>query len=243
MIDLHCHVLADLDDGAADLGDSVAMARQAEEDGIELICATPHIREDHDVRIDALSGRVAALNILLEREQIGVRVLPGGELAEPAAAGLDPDELSAITLGGGGRWLLVEPAPGPLGPALLCSVDALSTSGYSSVVAHPERHWGRGFVETLLELCERGALIQMTADALVRGEAADAMLELASRGFCHVLGSDSHSAEHGRPVRLSAGLARLERVPRVAPHIDWIAHQAPAAIVAGDEVRPPFPAG
>jgi protein-tyrosine phosphatase len=41
MIDLHCHVLPGRDDGALDLEDSVAMARQAAADGIAAICATP----------------------------------------------------------------------------------------------------------------------------------------------------------------------------------------------------------
>ena len=38
------------------------MARQAAEDGIEAICATPHIRHDHDVRIVEIAARVEALN-------------------------------------------------------------------------------------------------------------------------------------------------------------------------------------
>ena len=51
MIDLHCHILPRVDAGALDLADSVGMARQADADGVALICATPHIRHDHDVRI------------------------------------------------------------------------------------------------------------------------------------------------------------------------------------------------
>jgi protein-tyrosine phosphatase len=62
LVDLHCHVLPALDDGARDLEDALAMARQAERDGIAVICATPHIRHDHDVRIAELPARVDALN-------------------------------------------------------------------------------------------------------------------------------------------------------------------------------------
>jgi tyrosine-protein phosphatase YwqE len=66
VIDLHCHLLPGVDDGALDLADSLAMARQAEADGISAICATPHIRHDHDVRIGELHARVAELNRALE---------------------------------------------------------------------------------------------------------------------------------------------------------------------------------
>jgi len=54
VIDVHCHILPALDDGALDLDDSAAMAAQAAEDGIEVVCATPHIRPDHLVRVAEL---------------------------------------------------------------------------------------------------------------------------------------------------------------------------------------------
>ncbi len=240
MIDLHCHILPGIDDGAADLADAVAMARQAAEDGIELVCATPHIRHDHDVRIRELPERVAALNDELSRQAVPVRVASGGEVAQTIVSQLDFDELAALTLGNGRRWLLVEPAPGPLGEPLLRTVDELAYGGYRCVVAHPERHPGGEFIETLTALSERGALIQLTADALLHGEAAEGMLDLASRGLCHLLASDAHSSQFGRPVRLSEGFERLAEVPRLAEHIEWIAQEAPAAIVRGDEVRAPY---
>jgi protein-tyrosine phosphatase len=84
VIDLHCHILPALDDGAIDLDDSVAMAKQAQSDGIAVVCATPHIRPDHEVRIDDLPGRVAAVNEELERRGLEVRVATGGEVAEPS---------------------------------------------------------------------------------------------------------------------------------------------------------------
>ena len=95
MIDLHCHILPALDDGALDLEDAVAMARQAQRDGIRAVCATPHIRHDHDVVIAELTGRVAGLNAELGRRGIEVRVTSGGEVAETALPSLDDAELRA----------------------------------------------------------------------------------------------------------------------------------------------------
>ena len=69
MIDLHCHILPGLDDGARDLEDSVGMARQAAADGIEVIAATPHIHPDHAVVIGELERRVQELNAELERRR------------------------------------------------------------------------------------------------------------------------------------------------------------------------------
>ena len=112
LIDLHCHVLPGLDDGARDVDDAVAMARHAEGDGIAAICATPHIRHDHDVRIAELRARRAALVGALTAVGCPTQILAGGEVAAPTLERLDDDELVAVSLGGAGGWLLVEPGAG-----------------------------------------------------------------------------------------------------------------------------------
>ena len=84
VIDLHCHILPGIDDGALDLADSLAMGRVAAGDGIETIAATPHIRHDHDVRIGELPERVAEVNAELGRNEVPVTVVTGGEVAETA---------------------------------------------------------------------------------------------------------------------------------------------------------------
>jgi protein-tyrosine phosphatase len=240
VIDLHCHIVPGIDDGAQSLADSLAMARQGAADGIEVICATPHIRHDHDVRIGELGPRVADLNAELRRHRVTTRIAPGGEVAETALADASDDELHLVSLGGGGRWILVEPAPGPLSDSLADSVEQLAERGFRCVIAHPERHLAPDTGERLAAMIDRGALVQATAAYLVAAETAPTMTALAARGLIHVLGSDSHSARHGRAVRLSEGVAALRPVKTVEPHIEWIARTAPAAIVAGKEVEPPY---
>ena len=110
-IDLHCHLLPGVDDGALDLDDSVAMARVAVKEGFEAICATPHIRHDHDVRIGEIAGRVAALDEELERREIPLRVLTGGEVAETAVAGPMGGALRAVALWAGGAGSCSSRAP------------------------------------------------------------------------------------------------------------------------------------
>lgn len=239
MIDLHCHILPGVDDGALDLRDSAAMARQAAADGIAAVCATPHIRHDHDVRIEEVAGRVEALNERLREEGVPVAVLPGGEVAETAVEGLSEEELSRVALGGG-RWVLLEPAPGPLSDSLRRRVEHLAARGRRALIAHPERHLSADMYERLAALVADGVLVQATADFFLRAQTAAGMLGLAEAGLVHVLGSDAHSSHGGRPVHLAAALARLREAPRLAPHLEWIAETAPRAIVAGDELDIPF---
>jgi protein-tyrosine phosphatase len=240
VIDLHCHILPALDDGAADLADAVGMARQAEADGIHTVCATPHVRHDHDVVVGELPDRVAELAAELERSRVGVRVTTGAEVAETAVGGLTYEQLRAASLGGSGRWILLEPAPGPLGESIDTAVEDLARHGFRSLVAHPERHAHEHLAPHLARLVERGALIQVTGALLEAGPAAPVIVDLAERGLVHLLGSDSHSSRAGRPVALSGALSALAATERVAGHLDWVAETAPAAILAGEDVAPPF---
>jgi protein-tyrosine phosphatase len=239
VIDLHCHILDAIDDGARDADDSVGMARQAEEDGIEAVCATPHIRHDHDVRIEELEGRVQGLNARLEQELIAVRILKGGEVAETAVEGLGDEELERVALGDG-NWILLEPAPGPLSDSLLQRVAHLHERGYRTLVAHPERHLSADMFERMAALVAEGALIQATADFFLREQMAVGMLAMAERGLVHVLSSDAHTVLAGRPVRLSPALEKLREAELLAPHIEWIAEAAPNAIVNGNPLDPPY---
>lgn len=232
MIDLHCHVLPGIDDGARDMEDSLAMVRQAEADGIEVVCATPHIRHDHDVRIHELDGRIAELQRAIGDAGIAVRIERGGEVAEPILGSLTDDELRTVALGG--HWVLLEPAPGPLAQALIDGVAHLRERGFRAIVAHPERHPADDIEERLAQAVSEGALVQATAAALADGgDGAAWLTRLAHDQLIHVLGSDAHTSYWGRPVELSAAYAQLE-----AAGADAAAMRATAeAVIRGKDPR------
>ena len=66
------------------------------------------------------------------------------------------------------------------------------------------------------------------------------MLALARRGLIHVLGSDSHSPTHGRPVRLSPAIQCLSATEPMGSNLDWVLERAPRAIVRGEPLQAPF---
>jgi protein-tyrosine phosphatase len=233
VIDVHCHILPELDDGARSLADSIDMARQAVADGIDVVCATPHIRYDHRVEILEIAPRVAILQQELDRLDIPLRLAPGGELAASAADAIDDDQLQHVTLGGTGGWVLLEPGPGPIGAEFTSVVDRLVPRGVAIVVAHPERHAGPDFVEYLQELEQKGCVLQWTAEFVARAYDADLVLRLAGDGLVHVLGSDAHSSLAGRPVRLGAAYARLQSVCTAA-QLHWMTETAPQALIHGE---------
>jgi protein-tyrosine phosphatase len=241
LIDLHCHILPALDDGALDLADGLAMAREAERDGITVVCATPHIRDDHDVRIDELPTRIAELQQQLDRHGVDVQIVQGAEVAAPAVERMSDAHLREVSLGGAG-WILLEPAAGALADALPALSERLAERGMRTIVAHPERHAGIDFERFLRALAARGCLLQWTAEFIAgrdAGDPDDPILRLAREGLVHLLASDAHSSHGGRPVRLSDGFARLRAV---CPdeRVTWIAEEAPAAILRGEPLSVPW---
>jgi protein-tyrosine phosphatase len=201
MVDLHCHLLPGIDDGALNLADAAAMCRLAAEDGCSAVVATPHQRtEQWDPR------DVAALAELRRDVQdiapAGLEVLAGAEVR------IDSDLLDVLPLAGS-RYLLLEfhraPSPGTLDPLAL--LHELTVGGWRPILAHPE------FVPWLAEdedlqelLVDRGAMFQLTAMS-VTGEfgrrpqaVCQSMLE---RGMAHFIASDAHSPRW-RPPGLSA---------------------------------------
>lgn len=238
-IDLHCHLLPGIDDGARDLEDAVAMAKQAQEDGVAAICATPHIRADHNVVVAELAWRRRELSAAIRRAGCPTRVLGGGEVAVDLLCRLGDGELAELSLGETGRWILVEPAPGPLDHRFEQAVNALQARRWRVLIAHPERHPAPDLTTRLARLVARGALVQATAAYLTDERTRDGMLALARAGALHVLGSDAHSSRAGRPVALAAALETLSTIDPVGSHLEWMARLAPGAIVRGQDPGPP----
>src|SRR5437899_4230866 len=164
MIDLHSHILPGLDDGARDLDDALEIARAAVADGITVIAATPHVREDYPTTPSAMESGVRALRGALERAGIELELLPGGEISLEQLDRLSHDELRRFGLGGNPRYLLVETPyygwPGDLAQRLF----ALRTARITPVLAHPERNAAVQLQpELLVRIVQSGVLVQVTA--------------------------------------------------------------------------------
>jgi protein-tyrosine phosphatase len=210
------------------------MARLAAADGIRVLAATPHVRNDYPTSADEMERGVAAVRAAVEAAGIELEVVPGGELALEQAARLEPPELRRFGLGGSDRWLLVEfPYEGwPLGLRPLGR--ALAGDDFRVVLAHPERNAEvQGLPSRLREFVEAGMLVQLTAASVDgrlgrRAQAASrALLEL---GLAHLIASDAH-APSVRAIGLSAA-AQEVRDPDVAR---WLTEDVPGAIVDGSE--------
>lgn len=235
MIDLHSHVLPGIDDGARSLLDSRAIATAAAEDGVSVLAATPHVRDDWPTTAEMMEEAVAIVRADFAIQSIPVEVLHGAEVDLSILWAIPPEELRRLTIAQTGRYLLLEfPYRGwPF--ALDSAVTRLVQLGITPLLAHPERNPEvQDRPDRLGGLVESGALVQLTA-ASFQGErdrsaqaAARRLLEL---GLVHVLASDSHGPHISRE-----GLGAVARNLDDPALARYLTVDVPGAIIAGEPV-------
>src|SRR6266699_403184 len=143
------------------------MARAAVADGIRVVAATPHVRDDYPTEVTEMQEGVAELREVLTDRGIELDVLTGGEIALDRLASLDTDRLARFGLAGNRNCLLLEfPYYGwPLD--LETRVFELRGQGFVIVLAHPERNAEVQFAPARLQpLVEQDVLVQVTAASL-----------------------------------------------------------------------------
>ncbi len=216
MIDLHCHLLPGIDDGAPDLASALEMARIAVADGILTVVCTPHIYPGlYDNHAGGISGAVEALRVALADAAIPLR------LAYGADAHLVPDLLEGVaqrrvpTLAGS-RYLLLEPPHHVAPPGFEDHVFRFTAAGYVAVITHPER---LGWIEThhavFARLVKAGAWLQLTAGSLTgrHGRRPRYWSErLLDEGLVHVLATDAHDIRRRPPLLAEGRDAAARRV-------------------------------
>ncbi|HJS94756.1 MAG TPA: CpsB/CapC family capsule biosynthesis tyrosine phosphatase [Solirubrobacteraceae bacterium] len=241
MIDLHCHVIPDLDDGPASIQESLALCRAGLGAGTSTIIATPHVSWDYPA-VDAatVQAGVAAVNAALRDASIELGVEIGAEIALSRVGDMSDAEIALLRLGGGSYSLIECPHAGGAAAAIEEMLRRLAASGHSILLAHPERcpvfQSNRRLVPALIET---GMLSCITARSLTGDFGARAHAyawELLSAGHVHAIASDAHDAI-GRPPDLAPTLARAGLNDS---QIEYFAFSSPQAIIDGAPVaRPP----
>jgi protein-tyrosine phosphatase len=234
VIDLHCHVLAGIDDGPETIEGSLALARAAERAGVRTLVATPHVSSHYPNGPDTILQLVDELSGLLANAGIGIEVRPGAEVAMTRVAEIELTQIPRLRLGDG-EWLLLEPPFAPVAPALEMIVSELQRDGNRILLAHPERCAAFHRDPRLLgSLVRGGVLTSITAGSLV-GRFGNTVrrfaLELMREELAHNVTSDAHDVSNRAP-----GLREELAEAGLAPLTEWLTEAVPAAILDGGEI-------
>ncbi|SDI42300.1 tyrosine-protein phosphatase [Natribacillus halophilus] len=215
MIDIHSHILPGVDDGAPHMQESLAMARQAVDQGITHIIATPHHRNGHfDNEKKDIITHTQALNDAIVDERLPLMVHPGqetrvyGEMID----GFRTGEL--CTLADGGRYLFVELPSDHVPRYTGRLLYHLLQEEVIPVIVHPERNiqilkdasW-------LYEMVKSGVATQVTA-ASITGDFGKTIRkfsqQLIEHNLAHFVASDTHTTSK-RPNRLRGAYEVMEK--------------------------------
>ncbi len=238
-VDIHCHLLPGVDDGAADWAESSAMLAQAREEKVSALCVTPHmwldrypnrpevLREAFRAWSEKASGRGIELHL-------GGEVHFRPDLAEAWSSG------ELLPLGERAAYVLVEL------PLLICPPGAeevlyrLRLAGAEPVLAHPERYpYVQRDPGRLSGMAEAGIPFQLTC-ASVAGHFGSAIQKASfafmERGWAHVMASDAHSPTGRRPVFREAVEIVVRRYGREAARRLCVVN--PRRLLNGEPVLP-----
>lgn len=197
MIDIHSHIIFNIDDGAASLDESVTLCCQAADNGFDAIVATPHFTDYRNIE-RFVWERDSKLDLIRERlheEQIDITLYSGAELylSRGVFTAGDLDELTINN----SRYMLCEFSLGPFNVRSgLEMLSELTLRGYVPIVAHPERYFEiRRNREIIDQLIYKGVIFQVNADSLAGNlddEAQDIAIELIHDGTAKFIASDAH---------------------------------------------------
>ena len=201
--DLHSHVLPGLDDGAPDSKVAQEMLKMAADSGTTELYATPHlISGSWQPTWAEILHRTETLNRYAAKTGLGVRVLPGAEVAMDWSL-LDLLPTPGPYCLGGSRFILVELPLGSLPNYADDFLFTLQTRDFLPILAHPERNPDvKADPSCLQPWLDRGIFVQMnTASLLGRmGSRTQAIARtLIETGMVHFVGSDAHSAGSRSP--------------------------------------------
>ena len=202
MVDIHCHILPALDDGAKSFDEALKMAEMAIEDGITQVVATPHSNSEYRFDFNVVRDRRNEL-----QAKLGDRL----RLATGCDFHLSMENLEAIrdcpanyTINQR-RYLLIEFADFAIPPTMEGTLKSLQFLGLSLIITHPERNpLIRAQPQRLKRWVQQGCYVQVTAQSLLGrwGEPARKQAEaLLEQKMVHFFASDAHNTVQ-RPLRL-----------------------------------------
>lgn len=244
MIDLHCHIIPMVDDGAHNAATACQMAAHACHTGVDTIVATPHcnlrgVRKNYRGR--SYTEVFSMCRALLRQQGIPLKLLPGAELfARPSNLRRLLDEQRIVTLNHS-RYLLTEFNFHEHGQDISDALALIASRKLIPVIAHPERYAAvqedprfvaRWFAKGYVIQLNKGSLLgRLGYSAQVTAE------ELLTAGLAHVIASDAHDMR----VRPTGFQTLLPYLRKYCPeeYIELLLETNPRCIISDEPLPVP----
>lgn len=204
IVDMHCHILPEIDDGAKNEGEAYQMLRMAYDEGIRVIVATPHHHERRGMCTPGQYKR-ALSKVRKMAKEIDEKfyVMPGMEIyfSQDVLTKLKHKKVQTM---GVSDYVLIEFSPNDEFRYIQQALQQVQMKGFHPIVAHIERYdCFHDHVDDVEYLIEMGAYVQVNAGSIVgtSGRTTKRFVkELLERQLVHFVGTDAHSSGSRSPM-------------------------------------------
>ncbi len=212
MIDVHTHILPQMDDGSKSAEQSVQMLNAMQAQGVRLLAATPHFdmrKENIDEFLARRSEAIKRLNAA--RTEDDPKIIPGAEVLYCGVSLSRMEKVEKLCIGDG-NYMLVETLTMQWDDFFEdCLYQLLAEQNITPIVAHIDRYLPYRKNRAILHrLKNRGVLMQVNAGFFLRRLSRGRALRLLKNGMIHVIGSDCHDTVR-RPPNLGVAGAVIEK--------------------------------
>lgn len=197
VIDIHCHILPNVDDGAKNVQDSIEMAKEAVKEGIHSIIATPHHRNGSFENTKSLIvTEVEKLNTAFKNENIPLTIFPGQEtrIYGEILNGMDSNEIQTLN---NSQYLFIELPSSHVPRYTEQLLYDIQIKGFIPIIVHPERNQEfHEHPDLLYRLVKNGSLTQVTASSVAGyfgKKVKNFSLQLIDANLTHFVSSDAHN--------------------------------------------------
>lgn len=213
MVDLHAHILYEIDDGAANLEESLAMCRMAYQDGIRTIVATPHIGKFPNTK-EIILERTKELKEKICFHNISLNLLCGADFEFAPDIFTLIENKSIFTINNS-RYLLLDIPYLLLPPNVERHIAHLINLGVIPIISHPERCLQiQENPDILYEMVKLGAIVQITASSITGNmglKAKEIAHLILKHNLAQIIATDAHGINKRPPV-LSEGVEAASNI-------------------------------
>lgn len=238
-VDLHCHLLPNVDDGSPSMEASLQLARGAVADGVSHALLTPHhLNRRYVNHKEAVIQATNEFQEALDNAGIDLTVFPGQEvhLSNKILSALDQDDI--LFADESDRYMLLELPSNEVPHYTQSMIYQLQSRGITPVIVHPERNNELvAHPERPADLLKLGCLSQITASSYLGTFGKDvqhAARLMVNAGQGTVMASDAHVMEK-RNYELGAAMRQLAK--DLGSQVDEEYQQNAKDILNGDIVR------
>ncbi|HZJ77347.1 MAG TPA: CpsB/CapC family capsule biosynthesis tyrosine phosphatase [Clostridia bacterium] len=242
MIDLHCHVLHEIDDGAQSLTDAIQLCMLANENGVEKIVLTPHLKNvtEIDEFLEVRNEKFQQLQTEIDKRKINIEIFPGAEVYVNDDIFYSTN-LDKVTINSS-KYILIEFDFFGLTVERICSyLDEIEKSDLIPIIAHPERYeyFQKDYFKINYLLSERDVYFQINAGSLAgfgTREEFELAYQMVKNNVASFIGTDAHSIR-GRANDL---LRMTYFFPPDIEHrsLDYMVNVAPEAVINNEKLPP-----